>query len=129
MSCSAASSSSSTALSYASIYALDLFTFSLVLSLAVEVWGKTLGILAVLNMGWYLIMPIGRVSIFLEALYLSWERSLKYHRWCGFYSVILMLIHGIFYVAVWINGNGNSTYDPEGVPLRHNLVAWGCPGD
>ena len=40
-----------------------------------------------------------------------------------------MLIHGIFYVAVWINGNGNPTYDPEGVLLRHNLVAWGCPGD
>ena len=40
-----------------------------------------------------------------------------------------MLIHGIFYVAVWIHGNGNPTYDPEGVLLRHNLVAWGCPGD
>ena len=40
-----------------------------------------------------------------------------------------MLIHGIFYVAVWIHGNGNLTYDPEGVLIHHNLVARGCPGD
>ena len=40
-----------------------------------------------------------------------------------------MLIHGIFYVAVWIRGNLNPTYDPEGVLLSHNLVEWGCPGD
>ena len=40
-----------------------------------------------------------------------------------------MLIHGIFCVAVWIHGNGNPTYNPEGVLLCHNIVAWGCPGD
>ena len=79
-------------------------------------------------MGWYLIIPIGRRYIFLKSLGLSWERSVKYHRWCGFYSVILMLINGIFYVAVWIYGNGNPTYNPKYVLLSHNLVAWGCPG-
>lgn len=93
---------------------------------ACEIWGKTLGVLTIVNLGWYLIMPIGRRSVFLEAMGLSWERSVKYHRWVGYYSVILMVIHSIMYIAIFIWGNGHPVYDPDGVMIRHNLFPWGC---
>jgi len=94
---------------------------------ACEVWAKTLGIVAIVNMGWYLLMPVGRRSVLLEALGLSWERAIKYHRWVGFYSILLMAVHGGMYVAVWIYGNKHPTYDPDGVMLKRNMVpGWGC---
>ena len=95
---------------------------------ACEVWAKTLGVLAILNLGWYLLMPIGRRSVLLEALGLSWERAVKYHRWVGFYTVALMVIHSFMYIGVWIHGDGHPTYDPDGVMLKHNLMPWGCAG-
>lgn len=95
---------------------------------AAEVWGKTLGVIAIVNLGWYLLMPIGRKSILLEALGMSWDRAIKYHRWVGFYSVFLMFVHGVLYFMVIIYGNGHPTYDPDGVMLKHNLLAWGCSG-
>jgi predicted ferric reductase len=95
---------------------------------ACEVWAKTLGVLSILNLGWYLLMPIGRRSVLLEALGLSWERAVKYHRWVGFYTVSLMVIHSFMWFGVWIHGDGHPTYDPDGVMLKHNLVPWGCAG-
>jgi len=96
---------------------------------AVEVWGKTLGVIAIVNLGWYLLMPIGRKSVLLEALGLSWERAIKYHRWVGFYTFAIMFAHGLLYFLVLSHGNGHPVYDPEGVMLKHNLLAWGCRGD
>lgn len=93
---------------------------------ALEVWGKTLGVIAIVNLGWYLLMPVGRKSVLLEALGLTWDRAIKYHRWVGFYSIFVMFLHGLFYFMVLIYGNGHPVYDPDGVMLRHNLLAWGC---
>jgi len=95
---------------------------------AVEVWGKTLGVIAIVNLGWYLLMPVGRKSVLLEALGVSWDRAIKYHRWVGFYSVAIMFVHGLLYFMVLIYGNGHPVYDPKGVMMRHNLLAWGCSG-
>ena len=95
---------------------------------ALEVWAKTLGVVSIVNLGWYLLMPIGRKSVILESLGLSWDRAIKYHRWIGFYSIFLMFLHGLFYFMVMIHGNGHPVYDPDGVMLKHNLMAWGCSG-
>jgi len=95
---------------------------------AAEVWGKTLGVIAIVNLGWYLLMPIGRKSILLESLGMSWDRAIKYHRWVGFYSVFIMFVHSLLYFMVIIYGNGHPVYDPDGVMLKHNLLAWGCSG-
>lgn len=96
---------------------------------ALEVWGKTLGVIAIVNLGWYLLMPVGRKSVLLEALGMTWDRAIKYHRWVGFYSIFVMFLHSLFYVMVFIYGNGHPVYDPDGVMLRHNLLAWGCSGE
>lgn len=96
---------------------------------ALEVWGKTLGVISIINLGWYLLMPVGRKSVLLEALGMSWDRAIKYHRWVGFYTVFIMLLHGLFYVMVLMHGSGHPVYDPKGVMLKHNLLAWGCTGD
>ena len=74
-------------------------------------------------------MPVGKRSVLLEAMGLSWDRAIKYHRWCGFYSVAIMFVHGMLYIAVLIYGNGHPVYDPDGVMLKHNLLAWGCQQD
>ena len=95
---------------------------------AAEVWGKTLGVIAIVNLGWYLLMPVGRKSVLLEALGMSWDRAIKYHRWVGFYSIFIMFVHGLLYFMVMIYGNGHPVYDPDGVMLKHNLLAWGCSG-
>jgi len=95
---------------------------------AAEVWGKTLGVISIVNLGWYLLMPIGRKSVLLEALGMSWDRAIKYHRWVGFYSVFVMFAHSLLYFMVMIYGNGHPVYDPDGVMLRHNILAWGCSG-
>lgn len=93
---------------------------------ACEIWAKTLGILAIINLGWYLILPIGRRSVMLEALCLSWERAVKYHRWMGYYTMLLTIGHGVMYVGVWFYGDGHERFDPDGLMLQHNLVPWGC---
>ena len=54
--------------------AIDPFSWQ-----ACEVWAKTLGVIAILNLGWYLLLPIGRKSVLLQAAGVSWERAVKYH--------------------------------------------------
>mmetsp|Transcript_26297 Transcript_26297/g.47376 ORF Transcript_26297/g.47376 Transcript_26297/m.47376 type:complete len:861 (-) Transcript_26297:120-2702(-) len=93
---------------------------------ACEVWAKTLGVISILNLGWYLLMPVGRKSVLLEALNVSWERAIKYHRWVGYYSVAIMVVHGLMYIAIFIHGDGHPIYDPEGVMVESNLNAWYC---
>jgi len=101
--------------------AIDAFSWQ-----AFEVWAKTLGVISILNLGWYLLMPIGRKSIFLEALGMSWERAVKYHRWVGYYSVAIMVVHSLSYVGVWTHGDNHPDFDPEGQMLAQNLVPWYC---
>merc|ERR1712195_133595 len=74
---------------------------------ACEVWAKTLGVISILNLGWYLLMPIGKKSVLLEAVGVSWERAVKYHRWVGYYTVLIIVIHSIQYLFIWIHGDGN----------------------
>lgn len=93
---------------------------------ACEVWAKTLGVISILNLGWYLLMPIGRKSVLLEALGLSWERAVKYHRWVGYYSVAIMVAHSLLYVSIWIYGDGHADFDPDGQLLQRNLIPWYC---
>ena len=93
---------------------------------ACEIWAKTLGVLAIMNLGWYLILPIGRRSVVLEAVNLSWEQSVKYHRWVGYYTFLLVVAHCAMYIAVWVHGNGQPRFDPDGFMINHNLVPWGC---
>lgn len=93
---------------------------------ATEVWGKTLGVVSILNLGWYLLLPIGRKSVLLEALGVSWERAVRYHRWCGYYSVFVMFVHSVMYVAIWIHGDGHPNYDPDGGMAKRNMVPWYC---
>ena len=38
-----------------------------------EVWAKTLGVVAIMNVGWYLMLPITRRSVLLEIMGVSWE--------------------------------------------------------
>jgi len=94
-----------------------------------EICAKTLGVLSILNLGWYLLMPIGRRSILLEAIGMSWDRAVKYHRWVGYYSVAIMIIHSLMYFGVFIHGNGHDIYDPSGTMLQHNMLPWGCSTD
>jgi predicted ferric reductase len=93
---------------------------------ACEVWAKTLGVVAILNLGWYLLLPIGRKSVLLEAVGVSWERAVKYHRWVGYYTVLIIFIHSILYLFIWIHGDGNPMYDPEGEMIQQNIVPWYC---
>lgn len=93
---------------------------------ACEVWAKTLGVISILNLGWYLLMPVGRKSVLLEALGMSWERAVKYHRWVGLYSVAIMFIHSVMYVAIWMHGDGHPLYDPDGEMFQRNMVPWYC---
>jgi predicted ferric reductase len=93
---------------------------------ACEVWAKTLGVIAILNLGWYLLLPIGRKSVLLEAVGVSWERAVKYHRWVGYYTVLIIVIHSILYLFIWIHGDGNPKYDPEGKMIQQNIVPWYC---
>ena len=91
-----------------------------------EIWALTFGILAIMNLAWYLILPIGRRSVVLEAFNLSWERAITYHRWIGYYTLILVVLHGFMYASVWLYGNGNQRFDPDGYMILRNLVPWGC---
>jgi hypothetical protein len=93
---------------------------------AAEIWGLTMGILCILNLGWWILMPIGRRSTFLEIVGLPWDRAIKYHRWVGYYTVALSFAHGLSYVALIDHGNGNPRYDPDGVLYAQNLHASGC---
>jgi len=93
---------------------------------ASEVWAKTLGVISILNLGWYLLMPVGRKSVLLEALGMSWERAVKYHRWVGSYSVAIMFIHSVLYVSIWIYGNGHPSFDPDGEMVERNMIPWYC---
>lgn len=93
---------------------------------ASEVWAKTLGVISILNLGWYLLMPVGRKSVLLEALNISWERAIKYHRWVGYYSVVLMFVHSVMYVAIWSYGDSNPSYDPNGGMAARNMIPWHC---
>ena len=93
---------------------------------ACEVWAKTLGVISILNLGWYLLMPIGRKSVFVEALGMSWERAVKYHRWVGYYSVVIMAVHSILYMSLWVYGDGHPTFDPDSKMAQRNMVPWYC---
>ena len=96
---------------------------------AVEIWAKSLSVVAILNMGWYLMMPIGRRSVLLEIMGVSWEYAIKWHRWVGAYTTFLIVVHSVMYLIVWVHGNGHHKYDPDGVMLKHNLVAGSCDGE
>jgi len=93
---------------------------------ACEVWAKTLGVIAILNLGWYLLLPIGRKSVLLQAAGVSWERAVKYHRWVGYYTVLIIVVHSILYFFIWIHGDSHPNYDPEGEMIRQNMVPWYC---
>ncbi len=71
-------------------------------------------------------MPVGRKSVLLEALNISWERAIKYHRWVGYWSVLIMITHSIMYVCIWVYGDGNPNYDPDGIMVEENMVPWYC---
>jgi len=101
--------------------AIDVFSWQ-----AFEVWAKTLGVVSIMNLGWYLLMPIGRKSVFLEALGLSWERAIKYHRWVGYYSVAIMVVHSFSYVGIWIYGDGHPDFDGNNQMLSQNIDPWYC---
>lgn len=89
---------------------------------AVEVWALTFGVVSIMNLGWYLMMPIGRKSVLLEMFGVSWEYAIKWHRMIGAYTIGLILAHGVLYFIVWIHGDGHPDYDPEGKMVEHNLL-------
>ena len=89
---------------------------------AVEVWAKTIGLVSIMNLGWYLMMPIGRKSVLLEMFGVSWEYAIKWHRMIGAYTIGLILAHSVLYFVVWIHGDGHPDYDPEGKMVEHNLL-------
>lgn len=93
---------------------------------ACEIWALTFGVVAILNLGWYVFMPVGHKSVLLESLNINWERAVKYHRWVGLYTVVIMVVHGILYVAIWIYGNGHLNFDPDGGMAARNMVPWYC---
>lgn len=89
-------------------------------------WALTFGVVAIVNLGWYLMVPIGRRSFFLELSGVSWEYAIKWHRWMGGYTFLLLMLHGIMYLVVWMHGNGHRDFDPEGTMLARNLWIRGC---
>ena len=78
-------------------------------------------------------VPIARRSIILEVLGISWEYAIKWHRWLGAYTVVIILLHSILYFVVWFHGNSHPDYDPTGVMLKENLASCniedGCDED
>mmetsp|Transcript_10874 Transcript_10874/g.26075 ORF Transcript_10874/g.26075 Transcript_10874/m.26075 type:complete len:900 (-) Transcript_10874:384-3083(-) len=96
---------------------------------ACELWAKTLGILAIMNMGWYLLLPVGKRSVFLDMFGISWDSAIKYHRWIGYYTFWLAIAHSVMYPVLWYANDGHATYDPAKVLVKHNMNAWGCNGE
>jgi hypothetical protein len=88
----------------------------------VEILAKTLGVVSIVNLGWYLMVPIGRRSVFLELMHISWESAIKYHRWLGYYTCIVTIVHSLLYFVIWAEFNGHTTFDPNATMLRTNLV-------
>lgn len=93
----------------------------------VEQLGVDTGVLALVNLAWWIFLPIGRKSVLLEILKLSWEQAIKFHRWIGYSTVFLTGLHFSIYIAVWVFANG-SNFDPQGVMLRNNLLLGACSG-
>jgi predicted ferric reductase len=92
-----------------------------------EIMGKSFGILAIVLLGWFVLMPMGRKSIlFFELLGIPREIAVKYHRWLGWWTMAITLVHVILYFAVWIYANGHPVYDPEGNLVRHMMVPRSC---
>jgi len=94
----------------------------------VEIVAKTLGVVSIVNLGWYLMVPIGRRSVFLELMHISWESAIKYHRWLGYYTCIVTIVHSLLYFVIWAEFNGHTTFDPNATMLRTNLVWGACDG-
>eukprot|EP00971_Amphidinium_carterae_P216887 4305418-Amphidinium_carterae.1 len=92
----------------------------------VEGFALLSGVLSNIMIGWYLVLPVSRRSVFLEMLGLSWESAIKYHRWIGYHTTLVTALHTGGYIAVWIYANGSAEYDPKGRMLRHNMLPWGC---
>jgi predicted ferric reductase len=92
----------------------------------VEILAKTLGVLAIVLLGWFVLMPMGRKSILLEVLQVPREIAVKYHRWLGWFTLDVALLHIFLFLSVWIYANGDALYDPDGNMLRHMMVPRSC---
>jgi len=91
-----------------------------------EVMGKSLGVLTITLLGWFVFMPISRRSVLLDLLNVPREVALKYHRWLGWYCLCALLAHTVVYIAVWVHANGHPIFNPEGNLLRHMMLAGSC---
>jgi predicted ferric reductase len=92
----------------------------------IEILAKTLGVLAIVLLGWFVLMPMGRKSILLEVMHVPREIAIKYHRWLGWYTLWVGVSHVILYTSVWIHGNGSPIYDPDGNMLKQMMVPRSC---
>jgi len=93
---------------------------------AAEVMAKSLGVLSIVLLGWFILMPIARRSVVLQVFGIPWEVAVKYHRWLGWYTLAAFLAHTCMYIAVWAHVNGDPALDPEGNLLRHMMVPGSC---
>lgn len=93
---------------------------------ATEVMALSLGVLSIVLLGWFVLMPISRRSVLLQVFDIPWEVAVKYHRWLGWYSLAAFLAHMITYIALWTHVNGDPVLDPEGNLLRHMMVPGSC---
>ena len=48
---------------------------------ACEVMAKSLGVVTITFLGWFVLMPIGRRSVLLDLFGIPWEAAIRYHRW------------------------------------------------
>jgi predicted ferric reductase len=91
-----------------------------------EVMAKTLGVLDIVLLGWFVLLPISRRSVLLQVLNISRETMIRYHRWLGWYCLAVTVAHCATYVAVWGYANGRDPYNPEGDLLRNMMLPFSC---
>jgi predicted ferric reductase len=91
-----------------------------------EILAKTLGVLAIVLLGWFVLMPMGRKSVLLEVLHVPREVALKYHRWLGWFTLGVCLTHVVLFLSIWVYANGNPIYDPDSNLLRQMMVPGSC---
>lgn len=81
--------------------------------------GVTLGFSSLYNLA-LLLLPVTRNGAWMEFLNISYANAVKYHRWLGIATVVMALLHVVFYYWLWIR---------EGTWSTNCVPCFDCPLD
>ncbi|GMH35989.1 hypothetical protein BSKO_03857 [Bryopsis sp. KO-2023] len=89
----------------------------------------SLGVCAFTNFAW-VVFPVARHSPIFDALGLSFEKRIRYHRWLSIFALSMITVHGFLYWLMWaLRGQWlEKAWEWEG-PLASSLagaIALGC---